>query len=208
MNIEDKVQWVYSSQNNQELTQRYDIWAKDYEQDLEEQFGHVPPDTTVDVLAKYVSPDAKILDAGAGTGLVGQVLHQRGYDNLEGMDMSPGMLKQAEQKNVYTKLHQGILGEALDFSTATFNAIISVGVFTYGHVGSDVFDELIRITKPGGYIVFTVSVGHYENSDFQTKFTSLESSGRWSKVEVTQPFLCHLKKDTGVQLQVWVYRIK
>ena len=97
--------------------------------------------------------------------------------------------------------------DGLDFVTYTFSGkFILVSVFTYGHVGSDAFDELIRITKSGEYLVFTISVGHYENSDFVTKFVSLESAGKWSKVEVTEPFLCHLKKDTGVQLQVWVYR--
>lgn len=207
MDIEDKVQWVYNSQNNQELTERYDVWAKDYEQDLDDQFGYIGPEPAVDVLVKYVSPDARILDAGAGTGLVGQILHQRGYCNLEGIDMSPGMLKQAEQKNVYTALHQGALGSTLDFDTASFDAIISVGVFTYGHVGSEAFDELIRITKPGGYIIFTVSVGHYENRDFNTKLTSLEAAGQWSKVETTEKFRAHAKKDSGVYLQVWVYQI-
>ena len=206
MDIEDKVQWVYSSQNNQELTERYNVWAKDYEQDLDDQFGYIGPEPAVDVLVKYVPPDARILDAGAGTGLVGQILHQRGYRHLEAMDISPGMLKEAEQKNVYTALHQGILGETLDFPTAFFDAIISVGVFTYGHVGSDAFDELIRITKPGGYIIFTVSVGHYENSDFHSKLTSLELSGKWSKVETSEKFRAHAKKDSGVYLQVWVYQ--
>ena len=28
------VQWVYSSKNNIELTQRYDEWAKEYDKDL------------------------------------------------------------------------------------------------------------------------------------------------------------------------------
>lgn len=207
MNIKDKVQWVYSSQNKQELTERYDVWAQDYEQNLDDEFGYIGPEPAVDILTKYVSPDAKILDAGAGTGLVGQFLHQRGYHNLEAMDMSPGMLKQAEQKNVYTKLHQGILGEALNFPNKIFDAIISVGVFTYGHVGSDAFDELIRITLPGGHIVFTISVGHYENSDFKTKLTALEANGKWEKVETTEKFRAHAKKDTGVYLQVWVYRV-
>lgn len=207
MNIDDKIQWVYSSQNKQELNERYNVWAKDYEQDLDDQFGYIGPEPAVDVLVNYVSPNAKILDAGAGTGLVGQILHQRGYHNLEAMDMSLGMLKEAEQKNVYQKLHQGILGEVLDFPTATFDAIISVGVFTYGHVGSDAFDELIRMTKPGGYIIFTISVGHYENSDFSTKLSSLESSGKWKKIETTEKFRAHVKKDTGVYLQVWVYRV-
>ena len=34
MSRTDKVHWVYSSQNNQELAERYEVWAKDYEQDL------------------------------------------------------------------------------------------------------------------------------------------------------------------------------
>lgn len=208
MNTEDKVQWVYSSQNNQELTERYNVWAKDYEQDLDDRFGYIGPEPAADLLAKYVPQSAKILDAGAGTGLVGQILHQQGFRNLEAMDMSLGMLKEAEKKQVYTALHQGILGEILNFEDATFDAIISVGVFTYGHVGSDAFDELVRITKPGGYIVFTISVGHYQNSNFETKLTVLESADRWKKVEVTEPFFCHLKKDTGVQLQVWAYRVE
>ena len=88
MDIEDKVQWVYQSQNNQELTERYDTWAQDYEQDLDHAFGYVGPEPAVDVLVNYVSSEAKILDAGAGTGLVGEILHQRGYAHVEAMDMS------------------------------------------------------------------------------------------------------------------------
>ncbi|MEM9271462.1 MAG: class I SAM-dependent methyltransferase [Cyanobacteria bacterium P01_F01_bin.143] len=207
MSTTDKVQWVFSSQNNQELTERYDLWAKDYEQDLDEEFGYIGPEQAADVLVKYVPKDARILDAGAGTGLVGEFLAQRGFQNVEAIDISLGMLKQAEQKNIYQALYQGVLGEELDFPTASFDAVISVGVFTHGHVKSDAFDELIRITKPGGYIVFTVSVGHYKNSNFDSKLTSLESAGKWSRVETTEPFLCHLKKDIGVQLQVWIYKI-
>ena len=30
----DRVQWVYSSGSNEELSERYDEWAKDYDQDL------------------------------------------------------------------------------------------------------------------------------------------------------------------------------
>ena len=31
---ENRVQWVYSSKDNQELAERYDQWSKDYETDL------------------------------------------------------------------------------------------------------------------------------------------------------------------------------
>ena len=59
---EDRVQWVYSSRNNSELSERYDIWAKDYDEDLSEVFGWIAPRTASDYLAKYVSPDSNVLD--------------------------------------------------------------------------------------------------------------------------------------------------
>ena len=208
MDIEDKVQWVYRSQNNQELIERYNVWAQDYEQDLDETFGYVGPEPAVDVLVTYVSPDAKILDAGAGTGLVGEILYQRGYTHLEAMDMSIGMLAEARKKGVYTQLHQQVMGEPLDFPNATFDAIISVGVFTYGHVKSHAFDELLRIIKPGGYIVVTLPDDLSEGPEFKPKLAALESSGQWKLVQTTEKFRTHLKKDSGVYLRVWVYQVR
>ena len=102
----DTVHLVYSSKNNQELAERYDEWAKEYDGDLLPE-NYTGPEPAVDILVKYVFKEAKILDAGAGTGLVGQLLDQRGYRNLEAMDISAGMLEEAEKKQVYTALHQG-----------------------------------------------------------------------------------------------------
>ena len=118
------------------------------------------------------------------------------------------MLTEARKKNVYTQLHQQILGEPLDFPTATFDAIISVGVFTYGHVKSHAFDELIRITKPGGYIMVTLPSDLATSPEFETKLTALEASSQWALVTTTEKFRAHLKKDSGVYLQVWVYRVQ
>ena len=66
------VQWVYSASNEKELAERYDEWAKTYDKDLDEDFGWVGPRVAVDVAAKYFEKNARILDAGAGTGLVGK----------------------------------------------------------------------------------------------------------------------------------------
>lgn len=35
MENQNKIKWIYSSHNNQELTDRYDQWAKDYDSELE-----------------------------------------------------------------------------------------------------------------------------------------------------------------------------
>ena len=69
--VEDRINWVYSSANEQELAERYNTWAKDYDNDLEDRGGYIAPQRVVETLAKYLPKDAKILDAGVGTGLIG-----------------------------------------------------------------------------------------------------------------------------------------
>ena len=91
MDRRDKVQWIYSSHDNKELAERYDVWAKDYDEDLDDGFGWIGPQRAVDFFVKYVGKEARILDAGAGTGLVGELLNKQGYKNLIAMDLSEGM---------------------------------------------------------------------------------------------------------------------
>ena len=156
----DRVQWVYESTNNEELEQRYDQWASEYDQDLDEMFAWNAPQNGANVLARLVPPDAAVLDAGAGTGLAGKCLADAGFSNMAAMDLSQGMLDEARKKNVYSSFHQMTLGETLGFETGQFDAIISIGVFTLGHAPVNSFDELVRVTKPGGYIVFQPANGH------------------------------------------------
>ena len=145
----DRVQWIYSSKDNEELEERYDQWAKDYDTDLDEEFGWLGPQRAVDFFTRYVPREARVLDAGAGTGLVGELLAKQGYNDLVAMDLSAGMLEEARRKNVYREFHQMVMGETLDFSTDSFDALISVGVLTVGHAPASSLDELVRITKPG-----------------------------------------------------------
>lgn len=207
MEIDNKIQWVYSAKNNSELSDRYNQWAKDYEQDLTENYGRPNSEPIVDLTIKYISKNAHILDAGAGTGLMGKWLHQEGYHNLIGIDLSDAMLAEAKKKNVYTELHQMILGEPLNFLDATFDAVTACGVFTYGHAPSHAFDELIRVTKPEGYIIFTLRPDFYENSDFKDKMTDLETQTKWKLTELGEKYQAEPKGQPDMYLQTWVYQV-
>lgn len=198
------VQAVFAATNREELASSYDKWAMNYESDL---VGHAGPGEAVAELARYVAPNARILDAGCGTGLVGQLLAESGYHNLEGLDLSTGMLAQARNKQCYRELHQQTLGETLDFADATFDAIIIIGVFVMAHVRSNAFDELLRITKPGGHIIFTLRPEFYENTDFKPKMEALVNQGLWTLVDVTEPFHGRFKAHPDVNLQVWTYKV-
>ncbi|MEC7733740.1 MAG: class I SAM-dependent methyltransferase [Chloroflexota bacterium] len=204
---EERVQWIYSSQNNSELSERYDEWAKDYDKDLSEVFGWIAPKTASDYLAKYVEANSNVLDAGAGTGLVGLALAEHGFQNLTAMDLSEGMLKEARNKNVYKSFDQMTLGEHLDYETNSFDAVITVGVMTLGHAGPESFDELIRITKPQGYIVFTIRTDVYLENGFKEKQAEIESEGLWEVIEISDEFHPLPVGEPEVLHQVWVYKV-
>ena len=83
---EDIVRWVYSSTSPAQLAARYDFWAANYELDTERDYGRNDPKMTVPLVQKYVPQGARILDAGVGTGLVGQLMADAGYDDLTGIE--------------------------------------------------------------------------------------------------------------------------
>jgi predicted TPR repeat methyltransferase len=45
--------------------------------------------------------DVSILDLGCGTGLVGEQLHNLGYQNIHGLDLSQELLNVAHEKGIY-----------------------------------------------------------------------------------------------------------
>ena len=134
MNTEDILMKINTAKTNHEVAELYDKWSKTYDHDLKIiRPGNKGAFKTVEWFVKYVHIDASVLDAGSGTGGVGELLFQRGYLNLTGMDISSGMLTEAKEKNIYKELHLGGLGEELKFPKDTFEAVISVGLFTPEH---------------------------------------------------------------------------
>ena len=208
MDRSKRVQWIYSSRDNRELAERYDQWARDYDADLDEVFGWEGPGKAVEYLVRYVpEKGARILDAGAGTGLLGGLLAKQGYSNLVAMDLSSQMLEEAKKKNAYLDFHQMVMGEPLDYLTDSFNAVISLGVLTVGHAPASSLDELVRITSPGGYIVFSLRPDVHLEKGFKEKQDSLEYSGKWKLVDVSDGFQLLPKGEPGITHQIWVYQV-
>ena len=199
---------VFESRTPEELAARYDEWAVSYEDDMGDHGG---PAEAVAALARYLSPvlphQARILDAGCGTGLAGQLLVRKGFINPDGLDISAGMLREAASKGCYAALHRQALGEPLDLPTAEYDAVMVVGVFARAHAPSRSFSELIRITKPGGYLIFTLRPEFLMATDFKDALEHLTASGRWRLIETTEPFDGRYKDFPGINLQVWVYQV-
>lgn len=203
---ENLVQWVYGARNNRELEERYNSWAKSYDEDLDKDFGWLGPALALEACKQYVPSDARILDAGAGTGLVGKALSDAGYRNLTAIDMSPGMLEEARSKGVYRELHRMILGERLDFPDDQFDAVVSIGVLTLGHAPARSLEEMVRVTRPGGHVIFTLRPDLYETAGFREIREELEAAGRWKLEKLGEPLQALPKGEPEVFHQLWVFK--
>ena len=149
---------VYDAKGPAEVAALYDRWSTTYDAEMAAA-GYRHPSIGLALLARHLPRGpAPVLDAGAGTGLVGDWLGIVGYAHVEGLDISQGMLDVAAAKGQYKALHRLALGGPLPFADGYFAGVISTGVFTTGHVGAEALPELVRITAPGGVLVLTVKM--------------------------------------------------
>lgn len=176
---------VYGAETTEALEEAYSGWAEDYDIDVNS-MGYRLPVLGAAILARHLlNNDAAILDAGAGTGLVGGWLHDLGYTNLTALDLSQDMLEQARARGVYLQLEAGDMQKRLPFADHTFEAVIAVGVFTQGHVPPQGLDELLRVVISGGIIVIPLMQNSWEELGFKDKVTEWEKSGRWKLLDQT-----------------------
>ena len=175
---------IYKLQTPEEVLEYYKHWTDNnkYNKDMVE-WNYTAPKETVAVVKKYTSnKNFKILDAGCGTGLVGVELKKFGYSHIDGVDFSQDMLDLVPQ-DIYRNLQKVDLNADLKFRDNTYDVIICVGTFTYGHVKAHALDEFIRITKDKGLICFTINEGIYKEYGFDKKIKELSDSKSWKVKE-------------------------
>ncbi|HEX4745687.1 MAG TPA: class I SAM-dependent methyltransferase [Gaiellaceae bacterium] len=155
---------------------------------------------------RLLEPDARILDAGAGTGLLGAALRELGFTRLDALDLSPAMLAEAKRKGIYGTLTEGRLGDPLPFDDAVYDAIVACGVLTTGHAPASCLAELVRITRPGGHVVFTLRSDR-PPPGFDSEIASLGASERWALLERGEAFQAMPTGEPEVLVRVWAFRV-
>ena len=178
--IHDK---VLNAKSLEDISEAYGIWAKSYDQDLLTELGYQAPARSVELLRKHLAT-GRVLDAGCGTGLVGQLLSTGGAFQLDGLDYSESMLLEAQSKQCYQTLQQADLNQPLTNETASYDAVICIGTFTLGHVQPEALREMVRVTKQGGVICFTVRDEFWLKSNFGKLLSELEQAGLTDTTEL------------------------
>ena len=175
---------IYKLKTTDEVMRYYDEWGIEnkYDQDMVD-WNYTGPKETVTTFLKYAKDkNIKILDAGCGTGLVGIELKKHNYLNIDGMDLSKKLLDLVPH-GYYQNLDQVDLNKPIKLKNDTYDAILCVGTFTFGHVKPHALDEFIRISKNKALISFTINECIYEEYGFDKKIEELKKNKSWNVKE-------------------------
>merc|ERR1719315_741581 len=153
----------------------YDDWCDKYDEDLVivgNYTGHIK---CVEAFLKLgLDRKVNILDLAAGTGLLGAEVQSHGYENIDGLDASLGMLGQARKQQIYqdyiVAMVEGL--GSIPINDSTYDVVMSSNGFAPGQIYPSAIPEILRVMRPGGYLLWTMREGYQQNSH---KFALLDA---------------------------------
>jgi ubiquinone/menaquinone biosynthesis C-methylase UbiE len=129
------------------LTRSFDKLAPEWDA------TRVSRERLVAIIAALDALDAptRALDVGTGTGAVARLLSERWpAAEVTGVDVSPGMI--AEARRLGSERYDVGDASALPYEDAAFDLVTLNNMIPF-------FDELARVTAPGGYVAIAYSMG-------------------------------------------------
>lgn len=153
------------------------------------EWGYDGPQMGANLMKKYVPTTGRILDAGCGTGLTGEALQAVGYQDIIGIDLTPEMLKVAEQTGHYTALYEVDLAQTpyTAFPDNYFQGLNCVGVLSYLEQPAPILREFCRLVEAGGYLVFTKRNDLYDKYQYEAILAQLGQEGLCQGVLKSKP---------------------
>ena len=172
------VKEAYQLTDKSDMVEFYRDWADDYDHQMLDNLNYLSPELIAKILIDHLEiADPHILDIGCGTGLTSKLLHQQGYHHIDGLDFSAEMLRVAEERKFYRGLIEADLNQPLSIADQSYDAAISSGTFTHGHVGPEPFDEIFRVLKKDGLLACTIHLDLWQSKGFDRKLQQLVDSG-------------------------------
>lgn len=148
---------VYDARDADETRTLYNDWSASYDAEVGGQ-GYVTPGRCADALAQFMTDQTRpVLDFGCGTGLSGLALKRAGFATIDGMDLSAEMLAKARAKNLYRTLTMIEADTPLPVNAGDYAAIAAIGVIGAGAAPISVFDDLMNVLAPGGFLVLSLN---------------------------------------------------
>lgn len=166
---------AYALETPEDHKRLYAEWAEDYDEGFAEQKDYQLHIRTAQAFVG-VGGQGPVLDAGAGTGLCGEVLADLDVGPIDAADISTEMLGQAMRKGIYRDVIEADLNRGIPVPPDNYSGIVSSGTFTLGHLGPEVLPALLRVARPGAQFALSINTKHFEVSRFAHALQNMERS--------------------------------
>lgn len=154
----------------------------------------------------------KVLDVGCGIGLIAREVFTMFGCEVHGLDMNPKLIEKAKEK-----FPEGILevGDAakMPYEDNTFDCTMCNFVLMWVRKPSEVISEMIRVTKPGGWILCGSEPDYGGKIDYPDDYNAVPATIRAIQQEGADPFFGRklkgamskegLKPEMGVRAELW-----
>ncbi|MFC1513290.1 tetratricopeptide repeat protein [Thermodesulfobacteriota bacterium] len=153
----------------------FDDFSARFDQRLLEELEYKVPEALrrmLDALPGVPENFANVIDLGCGTGLSG-ITFLDVANRLTGVDLSPGMIEVAEEKELYDRLQAADIISFLAESDETYDLFVAADVLIYLGDLAGVFAAVKGKARPGSYFIFSTEGS--EGEDFV-----LRPSGRYA----------------------------
>ena len=196
---------LHTLKSTDEVRDLYDDWSKNdkYNQDMIDWEYSGPREVVSAFLPHASNKDIKILDAGCGSGLVGEELSKEGYSLIHGADIAAKLMNSIPA-GIYQELHNIDLNKPINFTDDFFDAVLCVGTFTFGHVKAKALSEFTRIVKSGGIIGFTINEGVFLDHGFKSELDHLVIQKKITQLDF---YLSDYLSSKGVKAWLGIYRV-
>ncbi len=161
----------------------HDDQATQYDLHMVKNLKYQLPKTMAALIqARYPEPTYNLLDLGCGTGLLGLYLGKL-EGAMVGVDVSLKMVEQLARHNLYDRVHNVNLLDALaETPDALYNVISACDVFGYVGDLTQAIPNACRILRPGGHLVFSCEVAGADEADWVLR-KSLRYAHKRSHIE-------------------------
>lgn len=182
---------AYSVRTPEDSRKLYAEWATTYNETFIKANDYVYPRTIAQKFDELINKTEikTVVDIGCGTGAVGSYLaNLRPNLNIDGFDISPEMLTEAAKVRrinnspVYNDLIEvDLTGE---LPQRSYDAMISAGTFTHGHLGPQTLISIIQLVRVNGWFVVGINSRHFELRGFADILREAHTSGTISKAQL------------------------
>lgn len=137
----------------------FDEYAKRFDHELLHDLGYAVPGLLGGIVAAGLGARrvGRAVDLGCGTGLMGVEIRPF-CARLEGVDLSAGMLAEAERKGIYDRLEQAELVAFLDADAGGIDLLTAADVLNYCGALPPVLSAALAALAPRGLFCFSLEL--------------------------------------------------